>query len=280
MSSEILQPLEVVSTTPPPAPRQKSAFRKYWKLALIPIISTAIFILVNVYPPAKLLIFGLAAKIRSVGWHGPVLIMLFIGCVVIPLALPMSIFEMTIALLIQNYWYAVLLSLGSKVIGWCVVYYITKNHIRAKILNKLRRKKLYRGIERMIEKKPFRFSLIIRFTALPFFLKNYCLAVFECISFKIYILAAILGSTHDTMIEIYLFQRAENISQMFDKNGLTTKGLITIIMVVLSLSILIYIGLYTRRVIKEINEEASPLVKKQEPDDKEGHKNHESIPIS
>jgi len=246
---DIQLPLEMETPLNPPR-RSKSK----WKFALMLIVSLALILIFNFYKPAKFALFEVGRKIKALGWFGYAVLILIDGCFVMPLALPYIIFEMLIAILIPHYWRAVLLCLTSNVLGWSIIYYITKRYLRARFMARLRQRRFYRGIELLLARNPFRFSIIARIINIPFWIKNYGLALPETIGFKTYLISAIIGTIPEALVEVYLFQKIQHLDQFMDDKQKGPHRTITVIMIVASIGCILYILWYTRKVLKEIHE--------------------------
>jgi len=255
-SESLSQPFEVA-----PPKEKKSLFTKIkdqWKLLLFLIISFMITIMLNVYPPMKLLLLNLSIKINALGWFGTLLLSFFTGCIAIPFGLPYLVFETINVLLNENYLVALTSSVLSKVIGCSIVYYIIKFHLRKKIPEHSKETKFYKGVEKMLQRHPLKFSFIVRVTVLPFSIKNYSLAIPECINYQIYIIAMIMETIPKSMIDIYLLQRAHRIGDLVTKSS-TMEKFITVFLVSMSILILMYIAYYSKKVMKEIDKEMDAL---------------------
>jgi len=195
----------------------------------------------------------LGVSTLSMGWTGPLMFLLLIGFVVIPLAFPYMIFEMTIALLVQNFFHAVCFSLAGKLLGSSMCYLVAKYLLREKIHGSFREMNIYKGIERAMERAPMKFSIILRIINLPLFLKNYGLAIPTNVNFKLYMFSNLVASIPTTAINIQLLGQAGNVRGLFDGSQSASQLAISIGMIVLSVSFLTYVIIYTRRIMKELD---------------------------
>jgi uncharacterized membrane protein YdjX (TVP38/TMEM64 family) len=255
-SDSLSQPFEVT-----PIKEKKSLLtqiKNQWKLLSFLILSFMFTIMLNVYPPAKLLLLNLSIEINALGWFGTLLLSFVTGCIAIPFGLPYLAFETINVLLNENFFVALVSSVLSKVIGCSIVYYIIRFHLRKKISEHSKETKFYKGVEKMLQKHPLKFSFIVRVTVLPFSIKNYSLAIPDCINYKIYITAMIMETIPKSCIDIYLLQRAHRIGDLVTKST-TMEKFITIFLVTMSILILVYIAYYSKRVIKEIDSEMDAL---------------------
>jgi len=227
--------------------------------------------MLNVYPPMKLLLLNLSVKINSLGWLGTLLLSFVTGCIAVPFGLPYLVFETINVLINDNFFVALTSSVLSKVIGCSIVYYIIRFHLRKKIPEHSKETKFYKGVEKMLQKHPLKFSFIVRVTVLPFPIKNYSLAIPECINYSIYITAMIMETIPKSCIDIYLLQRAHRIGDLVTKSSPMEK-VVTVFLVSASILILMYIAYYSKRVIKEIDAEMDALLPDATPTNKSEEK--------
>ena len=233
-----------------------------WKLYTLTTFTILSLIVVNCVPPVKEAFFHLGVFINSAGWFGPICLMLFNGLIVIPLCLPYIVFEMIVACLIKNFFCSLFVSVGAKVIGASISYFITKRLMGQKIHDYLLMVKAYKGIQHAMEKNPFKFSLIFRVIVLPLFLKNYGLAIPKTIDFKLYIFCVIVTSIPVTSLNIYLLRQAGAAGSLVDGSKSLSQLGFAGCMVLLSVCLFIYSFIYTKRILSEIekkeNEKADP----------------------
>ncbi len=238
-----------------------------WKLHALTAITLISLILFNFCAPIRQAFFQLGTFIQALGWPGPFLLMLINGLIVIPLALPYPVFEMTIALLVENYFAAVWFSLAAKTIGAIVSYVVTKN-MRERIRGYLSSIKVFKGIEYSMEKDPVKFSLIIRIMILPIFVKNYGLAIPKSVNFKLYMVCELITNIPITIAYIYILRQAGNMHSLFDPNQSWQQMTFSLTMLTLSIALFVYIAIVTREVLKQLEvmqaEDAKAMAKDME----------------
>jgi len=238
-----------------------------WKLHLLTAITLISLILFNFCAPIRQAFFQLGTFIQALGWPGPFLLMLINGLIVIPLALPYPVFEMTIALLVENYFAAVWFSLAAKTIGAIVSYVVTK-HMRERIRGYLLSVKVFKGIEYSMEKDPVKFSLIIRIMILPIFVKNYGLAIPKSVNFKLYMICELITNIPITIAYIYILRQAGNMHSLFDPNQSWQQMTFSLTMLTLSIALFVYIAIVTREVLRQLEtmqaEDAKAMAKDME----------------
>jgi len=231
-------------------PEKKSSA---WKLHLLTAFTLISLLLFNFCTPIRDAFFQLGVVIQAMGWPGPFFLMLLNGLIVIPLALPYPVFELTIALLVENYLAAVWFSLAAKTIGAAVSYIVTKN-MREKIRGYLLSVSVFKGIEYSMEKDPIKFSLIIRIMILPIFVKNYGLAIPNSVNFKLYMVCDLITNIPITIAYIYLLRQAGNVSSIFSPDQSWEQMTFTLTMITLSIGLFIYIAIITKEVLKQMQE--------------------------
>ena len=223
-----------------------------WRFYLGVFFSILGVILVNFCAPVRDLFSSIGEGIISVGWIGPLLMILFNGLIVIPLALPYLIFELTIALSIPVFFEAMCISIAGKMIGCTVSYIIAKFALRKRIHEYFRDMTLYKAIDYVMEAKPIRFSIILRIAMMPLFLKNYGLALPNTVDFKIYTLCAFITSIPTTAINMYLLRQAGDLVGFFDSSKTGGERTVSLMLITFSLGVYVYVFLYTRKVMKEL----------------------------
>jgi len=248
---EIKEPFEPT----PSQSSERSPLKKYFVIALILIFSLTLILFLNFYPPAKIAIVNAGYKIKSLGLLGDILIILISGVILIPLCVPHVIFTMVFSLVINNYFEAVMLFLLSDLVGNAVIYILTKKYIHTAVNTRMKNNKLYRGIELMLSKNPFKFSIIIRLTILPSFMKSYGLAVYNSISFVPYVTAGFIGLIPRGFLEIYVFQNMKNMNDILSGNRGGMYRMMTVGIVLVSIMGISYLVFYTQKVLKDIGEE-------------------------
>jgi Uncharacterized conserved protein len=227
-----------------------------WKLIVYLIIFITALCLFGFYPPAKLALFHLASLLQNHGWYGPLLIVLIIGFIVVPFGLPHSVFEMVLAFLISPYIFAVSMSLTAKMLGCTVCYLITKYKLKDRVRTQLSEKKLSVGIQKFLEKQPFRFLVMIWVIAIPMSFKTYGLSMMDSIKYKRYILSAFIGSLPASFMEVHIYKQASSIAELFNNKN-PTQSIFSTVMMGVSIALIIYIMCYTKKIMKQVEEQAN-----------------------
>jgi uncharacterized membrane protein YdjX (TVP38/TMEM64 family) len=224
-----------------------------WKVVIYLFIFITALCLFGFYPPAKLALFQLASLLQNHSWYGPVVIVSIIGLIVVPVGLPHSVFEMVLAFLISPYLFAVGMSLTAKMLGCTVCYVITKKKLKDKIRAQFQEKKISIGIQKLLEKQPFRFLVIIWAIAIPMSFKTYGLSMMDNVKYRTYILSALLGSLPASLMEIHIYQQAGSISELFNKKS-ASQNIFSTIMLLVSFTLIIYLMCYTKKIMKQLED--------------------------
>jgi uncharacterized membrane protein YdjX (TVP38/TMEM64 family) len=223
-----------------------------WRVYLGFFLALLGAILANFCTPVRDLFSSIGEGILDMGFFGPLLLILFNGLIIIPLALPYLVFELVIALSMPVFFEALCISIAGKMIGCTVSYIIAKFALRKRVHEYFRDITLYKAIDYVMETKPIRFSILLRFAMMPLFVKNYLLALPNTIDFKIYTLCAFATSIPTTAINLYLFRQAGDIVGFFDDSKTDGERIVSLLLIVFSLSVYIYVFFYTRKVVKEL----------------------------
>ena len=107
-----------------------------------------------------------------------------------------------------------------------------------------------------ITREPWKFSFIFRIILLPYFLKNYGLALPAPVTYLIYIVPAVVTGAIITAIGVNVTQTMRNIYE-YNENEKDTVGIssFNMILTVFAIGLMIYVGRYTYKVVKNIEVE-------------------------
>jgi len=247
--------MTIQASTTPKTPEQTDSSGK--KLVLYLVFFVLLIALFNFYPPAKLYLFNIGEKMQSFGWYGILLMMLISGCLLIPFGLPYNIFEMVLSFIIPHYVKVLILSMSCRMLGCFNSYFLGKYAIKNKIMSVLNKQKGFKAIQHLLEERPFYFSVLFRLMTLPYFVKNYALAIPDNVGFGLYMLAAFIGSAPYSVVQIYLFQQTNSINELLDGKKSTLQKAFSWSTLILTITIIIYLVRYTKKFMKnlEINEQ-------------------------
>lgn len=175
---------------------------------MILLISMGIgLILIFMFVPGlKEQVYFFGRQIKALGPYGPFLLVPLSGLIAIPFGLPFMIFEMTNALITDSFFKAVIISLLAKFVGGTCCYYMGKYCFRKRIIDNLEGSKVYKGIDRLINREPWKISCMIRMTNLPLFIKSYGLLLSEKVNYLIYTSANMLTGILSSIVEINIFR--------------------------------------------------------------------------
>jgi uncharacterized membrane protein YdjX (TVP38/TMEM64 family) len=230
--------------------------QKFGKLALYLIIFFVVILFFDSFPPARYFFTDIGTQLENLGILGAVFVIFVNGCFAIPFALPYIVFEVLVALFFQHYWYALTLSVISKVVGCSICFWVAKSDTyREKIRDMLSKHKYYTSMEHLLEQRPLKFSMAFRIILLPFFIKNYGMALPYTITFKTYMTAAMLTTIPYSIINIYICQEGMNIFDLV-ANSQVEQLTTSLICLGAAFSLVLYVLWYTKRMMKFVEEEA------------------------
>ncbi len=240
-----------------------------WKVIVYLVIFITALCLFGFYPPAKLALFKLASSLQNHSWYGPLVIVSIIGFIVVPFGLPHSVFEMVLAFLINPYLFAVSMSLTAKMLGCTVCYLITKYKLKDRIRAQFQEKKLSSGIQRLLERQPFRFLVMIWVIAIPMSFKTYGLSMMDSVKYKRYILSAFLGSLPASIMEVHIYKQAGSIGELFNNKN-PSQSIFSTVMLGVSIALIIYLMCYTKKLLKQVELEGKYMEQENELENKKG----------
>jgi len=223
-------------------------FKNNWKKLLYFCSILSLILFFNLYPPAKQAIVSLGEHFQNQGILGDFMIILLLGGLIIPLSLPYMLLEATIALIIPSFWKPFALAICSKVLGCSVCFVLIRYCFKDYASNICSQYKLYRGIERLLQRNPLKFSLVLRFIFLPYVVKNYGLALPDCINYYVYITAAFITGIVQSTIHILIVQQTKNAVSGTEESS----SLLSIALFVFGICSIGYVVYYTRKTMKEM----------------------------
>jgi len=111
----------------------------------------------------------------------------------------------------------------------------------------------------MLQTNPWKFSFIFRLSLLPYFVKNYGLAVPQCITFSTFIVSAMTTGALVSGINIHVVQNVRDVAT--DPDSPSGTNPVTVTLTVLSVLFVIYLGVYTYRIVKQLERDDMDLRK-------------------
>jgi uncharacterized membrane protein YdjX (TVP38/TMEM64 family) len=250
--------------TDTPKPVAKSSLK--FKIYLVCMLGVILFL--NVYPPAKDYLVSITEQIENLGWYGSILSTLFCGFIVIPAALPYYVVETALAYSLTSFEQPFLIGTISKFIGCSVCYMIAKAWFREKIMNMFSDNKLFRGITLMLERSPWKFSFIFRVSLMPYFIKNYGLAIPNCVNYFMYIIPATISGALLTAVNVHVTQTVKELTEYAnsESGGDVPIPIANVLFSIISIGLFAYVGWYTYRIMKNMDKEPKTAVKQEKTD--------------
>jgi uncharacterized membrane protein YdjX (TVP38/TMEM64 family) len=248
---------ESMSLTNPLVGRKRSNLSIWiWMLFII-----ASIIFVNAYPPANQFLTDLEASLQRLGWIGTVITVAVLGLIIIPLALPYYIVETSLALILNSFWEPLMIAGCSKMIGCSLCYFIGTTCLRARITHALESNKIFKSINIMLSKAPWKFSFIFRIILMPYFVKNYGLAVAPGITYWAYIVPGMITGVGTSAINIHLVQAVKNLSGVGSSYDTQWTNPLSLSLSILSIVLLVWMVIYTYNMVKRLEREERALAR-------------------
>jgi uncharacterized membrane protein YdjX (TVP38/TMEM64 family) len=116
-----------------------------------------------------------------------------LSAILMTLAIPLQFIDMVVGI-IYPIKYAVLVLIGSKVLGASMSYYVANNFLSEESRKSYTSSKYLRGLHELVRKEPLKYGLLIRFSSIPIIIRNYGLAVLP-INYAQYIACVFLQSS-------------------------------------------------------------------------------------
>jgi len=247
---------ETAQLTNPKINKSACSVWTFWVWVLM-IIGSLVF--VSLYSPAKQFLITLGQEIEGWGWGGNIVMVLVLGLIIIPLALPYFLVETTLAIIIPGFWLPFSIAVASKTIGCSLCYLGGKTYLRKFLQDALNGNRIYKGVNIMLQTNPWKFSFIFRLSLLPYFVKNYGLAVPQCITFSTFIVSAMTTGALVSGINIHVVQNVRDVAT--DPDSPSGTNPVTVTLTVLSVLFVIYLGVYTYRIVKQLERDDMDLRK-------------------
>jgi len=241
---------------PTDTPEDDSGSKNSLKFKLYVALVIIAIIFLNTYPPAKEYLVETTKSMASLGWYGSVLATLFCGLILIPLALPYYFVESTLAFNTQDFWQPFCIGVAAKIIGCSLCFMVARMWMSNWIIRKFKGNQIFRGILIMLERQPWKFSFIFRIIMLPYFLKNYGLAIPKNVTFLMYMLPAVLSGAILTGMNVHMTQTVRDLSG-YGEDVNQQANPVSIVFSVVGIGLMIYVGKYTYGIVQDIRREES-----------------------
>ena len=236
-----------------PLKKKQNTKASDWKLYIYAFLILFSVIIFNFVPPVRDSILKFGEYIDSWSWIGPLLLIGFLGCIVIPFGLPYLIFESALALLYGSFIFPFTIAVISKFIGTSISFWIARSCLKQKFESWLNQDKIFESVQKLINESPWKFSCLFRIIMMPYMIKNYGLALSSNMNYFIYITTALFAGAFVSGLNINFAQQTRGISEGFFND--TPVGWYNVIILLLTILSLFYIVWYTVRMIKKLNHE-------------------------
>jgi len=156
------------------------------------------------------------------------------------------------AVVYPEFWIPFTIAVISKTIGCSICYVVAKFYLRKTLVKTFIQNRIYRGIDLLINRNPWRFSFLFRIIFIPYFLKNYGLALPEKVSFFVFIVTGLVTGFSSSAITIY---GAQTVRAVATSDEIGASNIMGICMTSLSVLAIIYVATYTYKIIKDLDRE-------------------------
>jgi len=165
--------------------------------------------------------------------------------------------ESVLAWVIPNFWRVFLIANLSKLLGCSMCYYFARYLWHDYFLDLVHTWRVFIGIEKLLKRNPLKFSFLLRCALMPYVVKNYGLAIPKSVTFPVYISAATLSGLILTALHVGMVRQTVIVGEALtaDDYNKSEGSIFTILFFVVSIAILIGMVLYTKKILKGIEED-------------------------
>lgn len=123
------------------------------------------------------------------------------SAVLMTFAIPLQFIDMVVGI-IYPLKEAVLVLIGSKLLGAAMSYYIANHLLSEETRRSYTASKYLKGLHELVRKEPLKYGLLLRFSSIPIIIRNYGLAVLP-ISFIKYMAVTFIQSSVSSPFQAY-----------------------------------------------------------------------------
>jgi uncharacterized membrane protein YdjX (TVP38/TMEM64 family) len=113
--------------------------------------------------------------VQEIGAAGMLMYMMA-SAMLMTFAIPLQFIDMVVGI-IYPLKYAVLVLIGSKMIGAALSFSVANNFLSEESRRSYTQSKYLKGLQELVKKEPLKYGLLIRFSSIPIIVRNYGLAV-------------------------------------------------------------------------------------------------------
>lgn len=180
----------------------KSPGKSGWWRAAILVAVVAGLIAAGKFLPLKEYFVAALNWIQSLGYWGPVVVVLFyiVACV---LFLPGSVLTLGTGFLFKLFWGTVTVSIGAT-LGACAAFWVGRTVARGWVAKKVAGNAKFAAIDEAVGREGFKIVLLTRLSPIfPFNLLNYAFGLTR-VRFRSYALASWIGMLPGTIMYVYI----------------------------------------------------------------------------
>jgi uncharacterized membrane protein YdjX (TVP38/TMEM64 family) len=222
----------------------------WWRIGVL-VLVVAGLIAAGKFLPLKEYSIGALNWIQSLGYWGPVFVVLFyiVACV---LFLPGSALTLGTGFLFKLFWGTVTVSI-SATLGACAAFWVGRTIARGWVAKKVEGNPKFAAIDGAVAREGFKIVLLTRLCPIfPFNLLNYAFGLTR-VRFRTYALASWIGMLPGTILYVYIGSVARDLTDALGGSGKqsSTKWIALSVGLVVAAAVVVLITRIARRALKE-----------------------------
>eukprot|EP01016_Furgasonia_blochmanni_P029712 TRINITY_DN31138_c0_g1_i1.p1 TRINITY_DN31138_c0_g1~~TRINITY_DN31138_c0_g1_i1.p1 ORF type:complete len:421 (+),score=87.34 TRINITY_DN31138_c0_g1_i1:64-1326(+) len=217
---------------------------------LVIMIILAVFCMA--FDPARDLLMGLMYKFQGKTIVG-LLILTIIGGSLILTPIPFFLFEVLLGFIFKDFLLGFGLCIVAKWFGCAFAFFTNRYCFKSQFQNTYKRNKMFKIIGRMINDNEAWFLFLIGIIVIPTFITNASLAILD-VKFLSYVVFYLTPTCLKTSFGVWLGVKCVSIMEVFDNSDVSEQIYIGVTLLV-SIAILVFVSIYTKRVIKKYERE-------------------------
>jgi len=211
---------------------------------VIPLTGILLFLYSDSFKKTLLEIFGTLNELPIV-INFPIL--LTFGVLIIVCCLPISYYEFLLGFSLRSLILALSVEFFLKIFATLITYLLSKKWLKNLILSKYRKKSFFKGMKLFLENRKCLHLLYLRLLFIPLFLKNYLLPIFD-VPTNLYFSITIIV---DVLAGFWMVLLGYGMRNFSDFEGRNIENVRFFVFLILSVLIIAYIMIFTRRKMKE-----------------------------
>jgi len=198
-----------------------------------------------------------------------------IGIILLIIGFPLTIYDLALGYKIENFWVAYTISVVSRIIGNIFIYFISNKFFRGIIKDFLETNRIFKTLQKAIDKNPYKMSFIVKLLPLPSLFKAYGFAVMN-ITFLQYTIPTIITVLLMNFFIISAGKTMASFMDIINKKKATSNWYTYVIFVLAGMSV-IFMLIYARSAYRDM-EKDTKLEERRERRKKQLQRNYETFP--